>query len=110
VSDTDMSARDIHTFFELSYAQYLSIPRSVLQSMPQEWQVKFVALLDELDETIDWRPPYPQQYRVTLHEPRVDADPWEREELTEEEYWGPVLDDPLMDYRRGRRHIAHRGE
>lgn len=47
--------KEIHDYFELTYAQYLAIPRSVLQSMPDEWQDKFVRLLEELDETFDWR-------------------------------------------------------
>ena len=47
---------DVHTWFELTYAQYLTVPRSVLQAMPEEWQHRFVACLDELDETFDWRP------------------------------------------------------
>lgn len=46
----------IHHWFELSYAQYLTVPRSVLQSMPDEWQVRFATCLEELDELIDWRP------------------------------------------------------
>jgi hypothetical protein len=40
----------IHGWFSLSYASYLVMPRSVLQAMPQEWQVQFVAMLDELQE------------------------------------------------------------
>ncbi len=48
--------KDVHTWFELSYAQYLTIPRSVLQAMPMKWQKRFVECLEELDETIDWRP------------------------------------------------------
>jgi hypothetical protein len=48
--------QDIHLWFSLSYAQYLTVPRSVLEAMPLEWQHKFTALLNELDETIDWRP------------------------------------------------------
>jgi len=46
----------IHNWFELSYAQYLTIPRSVLQEMPNEWQKRFVQCLEELDSTLDWRP------------------------------------------------------
>jgi hypothetical protein len=37
--------------FGLTYAAYAVFPRRVLQSMPLEWQQKFVALIDELDET-----------------------------------------------------------
>ena len=36
----------IHEFFELSYAHYLVLPRSLLQSMPVEWQKRFVECLD----------------------------------------------------------------
>jgi hypothetical protein len=43
-------------WFELSYAQFLTVPRLVLQSMPMEWQIKMAALLREMDETFDWRP------------------------------------------------------
>lgn len=41
---------DIHTFFGLSYCNYLVLNRSLLQSMPMEWQHKFVRLLNELDD------------------------------------------------------------
>lgn len=77
----------IHNWFELTYAQYLTIPRTVLQSMPIEWQENFVALLDELDERIDWRPKE-GKYWVTLKD---DS--------------GKFMHDPLMDYERGRRKV-----
>ena len=37
----------IHLMFGLSYANYLVLPRSLLQSMPDEWQDRFVDCLDE---------------------------------------------------------------
>lgn len=77
----------IHDWFELTYAQYLTIPRSILQSMPDGWQKKFVALLNELDDTFDWRP--------------KDGRYWVR--LKDGE--GRYCHDPLMDYERGRRRI-----
>lgn len=77
----------IHGWFGLTYAHYLTIPRSVLQSMPAEWQERFVECLKELDETIDWRP---QEgcYWVRLKDSR-----------------GRFARDPLGDYERGRRRI-----
>jgi hypothetical protein len=39
----------VHDWFGLTYARYLTLPRSILQSMPLEWQRKFVALLEEAD-------------------------------------------------------------
>lgn len=77
----------IHEWFGLSYAQYLTIPRSVLQSMPQEWQDAFVKCLEELDEKIDWRP-QEGGYWVKLKDDK-----------------GRYINDPFMDYQRGRRKI-----
>lgn len=47
---------EIHEWFELSYAQYLTIPRSIMEAMPDEWQERMAACLRELDDTFDWRP------------------------------------------------------
>ena len=52
-----MSREPIHEWFELSYSNYLVIPRSVLQSMPVEWQDRFVAALEEMGKAfgyLDW--------------------------------------------------------
>lgn len=42
-----MDSGPIHTFFSLSYASWLTLPRVALQEMPLDWQAKFVALLEE---------------------------------------------------------------
>ena len=89
-SESAFSADAIHHWFDLSYAQYLTIPRSALQSMPNEWQSEFVALLEELDETIDWRPKE-GRYWVQLKDKR-----------------GRYVADPLMDYERGRRRLEQK--
>jgi len=82
----------IHYWFELSYAQYLTIPRSVLQSMPNEWQKVFVKCLEELDDKIDWRPKG-GRYWVCLKDSK-----------------GRYVHDPLMDYKRGGRKIESKNE
>lgn len=73
---------DVHHWFELSYAQYLTIPRSVLQAMPLEWQRRFVECLEQLDDAIDWRPAE-GRYWVKLKDAK-----------------GRYKSDPLADYRR----------
>ena len=40
----------IHKHFGLSYANYLVLPRTLLQSMPDEWQAELVALLKLMEE------------------------------------------------------------
>ncbi len=80
----------VHLWFELSYASYLTIPRVFLEAMPLVWQQQFVACLEELDETFDWRPDDEHQYRVTLHEIQF---------TTEGAIWGRSVDDPFANYR-----------
>lgn len=74
---------DVHTWFELTYAQYLTVPRSILQEMPDEWQERFVACLEELDQTFDWLPKDGGRYWCRLRDAQ-----------------GHFTDDPLMQYRR----------
>jgi hypothetical protein len=40
----------VHTYFGLTYANYLVIPRTLMQSMPIGWQERMTACLDELHE------------------------------------------------------------
>lgn len=91
--------RDIHEWFNLTYAQYLTVPRSVLQSMPETWQHRFVALLEELDET-GWMSMLPKDtcYKVELRkmEDKINGDGWK---------WGGKVTDRLADYQRGRRNV-----
>ena len=76
--------RKIHDWFGLTYASYLVLPRSVLQSMPDEWQERFVEMLEELDAAGVECP----IYRVSA----VDEK-------------GKFVSDPYRDYERGRRKI-----
>ena len=45
----------VHQYFELTYANFLVLPRTVMMDMPTDWQNKFVSLLEELDEETSWR-------------------------------------------------------
>ena len=77
------SDEPISLWFELSYAQYLTVPRLVMQSMSLEWQRKMAVLLQEMDETFDWRPS-DGRYWVMLRDKE-----------------GQFAEAPLHDYRRG---------
>ena len=90
----------VHGYFGLSYASYLVVPRSALQSMPIDWQDRFIACMQELDATIDWMPDE-GTYKVRLHEvvPTVDGESMK---------FGKMLPDPLEDYCRGRRRLPHK--
>jgi hypothetical protein len=78
----------IHTWFNLTYANYLCLPRSVLQSMSDDWQYRFVSLLEEMQENfgdLDW-----PSYRVSA----IDK-------LT-----GKFKRDPIPHYNRGRTRLV----
>jgi hypothetical protein len=73
----------ISEWFELSYAQFLTVPRLVMESMPYEWQLQMKVLLEEMDNTFDWRP-LEGRYWVKLKDDK-----------------GRYCDAPLQDYRHG---------
>ena len=81
----------IHHLFALSYASYKVLPRSVLQSMPLEWQQRFVACLEELQDVAP--DDAVSRYRVLAIDER-----------------GRFVRDPYRDYERGRRRVVLRGE
>lgn len=75
---------DIHSWFGLTYSNYLVMPRAVLQSMPADWQEEFVTLLDEARDRfggLNW----PESYAVLAR----GAD-------------GRFTHDPIPHYDRGR--------
>lgn len=90
--------KDIHLWFELSHANYLTIPRSVLESMPLAWQYNFTKLLDELDATIDWRPKEGRRYFVTLEDEEINIS--EYNENARVKHF-----DPWMEYRHPSKEI-----
>lgn len=51
-------SEELQTWFSLSYASWLTIPRVLMESMPKEWQDKMAALLFEYDEAFPNMPDY----------------------------------------------------
>lgn len=85
--DTLIFDSPINAWFELSYAQFLTVPRVVMQSMPYVWQKQMAALLEQMDDTFEWRPET-GRYWVKLR----DAN-------------GKFTDAPLAEYRH--RDVEH---
>lgn len=126
---TPESDLDIHDWFDLTYANYLVLPRSILQSMPDWWQHRFVAMLRELSDAygqLEW-PDYDVQAvvrrefsdltddeRLQLGYTVERADPDDDEAL--DQWTSPdgdevdtchdtvsnAIDDPIPHYNRGR--------
>lgn len=123
-----MNHTDVHTMFSLSYSNYLVLHRTLLQSMPIEWQHRFVAMIDELDAAFA-HIEKAECYEVT---PAVEREVWDltdaqRRQLgiscnehegrnyyrdkygneidAENRVLVPVGDDPVPHYNRGRTRI-----
>ncbi|WP_329857693.1 hypothetical protein [Stenotrophomonas muris] len=60
--------------FGLSRAAYLVVPRRTLQSMPIDWQERFVALIQEAREALPDEA-FPQYQAVRLRDGKYAADP-----------------------------------
>ncbi|MFQ3543545.1 hypothetical protein Q7A53_05620 [Halobacillus rhizosphaerae] len=106
IEELKQPRKNIHQFFGLSYAQYLVIPRSVLQSMHLYWQDNFVKLLDQLYET-GWTKGLPEKtmYKVEVREYGYEHLENEDSEIEETFVWKDEITDPLADYRRGNRNV-----
>lgn len=78
----------MHAWFGLSYSNFLVLHRSILQSMPAEWQARFAALVDEIPETLEVPEGPPGGYKLTALDDR-----------------GRFMRDPVPHYNRGRTRI-----
>lgn len=61
---------DIHTWFGLTYSNYLVLPRTLLQSMPEPWQHQFTAMLGQLSSAFS-HVPQPEAYKVAAAEEHI---------------------------------------
>lgn len=68
-------------YFGLTYSNYLVLPRRALQSLPQEWQERFVQLMREAEELLP-EEAQNQSYIVRLRDEK-----------------GWFTSDPLAEYR-----------
>jgi len=80
----------------LSHANYLTLPRSIIQEMPIEWQDTLAGLLNELGDTVESFVEEGQSYWVELGEESRKSD----EDLKEGEEHIKFTD-KLMEYRHG---------
>lgn len=81
---------EVHGWFGLTYANYLVLNRSLLQSMPGEWQHRFVTCLEELRDSFSHLD-HPDGYMVA---PRGDN--------------GKFIKDTIPHYNRGRTKVERR--
>lgn len=83
-NEMDSNWMDVHAWFSLSYSAYLCVNRSLLQSMPDEWQLRFYKLMDELADYF----PLIREPQYTVHVRGADG--------------RRFIKDPIPHYNRGR--------
>ena len=92
------SIEPVHEWFELTYSNYLVLPRTLLQSMPVDWQQRMVASLDELRAAFE-HIPQAEGYKVeaaTSHEVSdLDGPQLAQLGITEDWYRGETPPDGL---------------
>ncbi|MBA8827883.1 hypothetical protein FHX42_005324 [Saccharopolyspora lacisalsi] len=129
---SEPAPKDIHTHFGLSYANYLVMPRALLQSMPEDWQHRFVELLDQFENAfthVDQASSYDVtpgegRYLTEVSRPVLESLGWTVQHGADEtlyytpdghEITGAEADvhhvlvpsaDPVPHYDRGRAYIA----
>ncbi len=77
----DRSEGEVHSWFGLTYSHYLVLQRSILQEMPTEWQKRFIACIEEINDYFDCSH-MEDGYMVKLRDSK-----------------GRFKTDPLCDYR-----------
>jgi hypothetical protein len=68
--------RNIHGWFGLTYASWLTLPRVLMEDMPEEWQVKMVKLLEEYDDRYLNQPHYETAVQLKRHGRFVKVPEW----------------------------------
>lgn len=78
----------VDSWFGLSYSNYMVLHRSLLQSMSNKWQKKFIKLINELDNKCkSFINEFPDEYEVNAIKN------------------GQKIEDKFADYRRGNQNI-----
>lgn len=63
-------------WFELSYASWLTLPRVLMEAMPDDWQGRMAALLREYDEAFPNPPNLGTRVQVTQGRRLVKTPSW----------------------------------
>lgn len=125
----DVGIEAVHGWFGLSYANYLVLPRTLMQSMPDDWQARMVACLTEMHAAFR-HVQHADTYKVDAAEFRDVCELSEQERVwlgyscdesdgVTANYYDPAGDeiepweqvpvptaDPVPHYSRGRTYIA----
>lgn len=89
----------LHGWFGLSYSSYFVMPRLAMESLPVDWQNRFIALMDEAEDTGMETP----SYHVLRDDPEyTKVEKYDSEDDASRDYiFTAMREDPWANYRRG---------
>lgn len=67
---------DLQSWFGLSYASFLTMPRVLMESMPSDWQKKMAKLLFEYNNSFPNQPDIGTRVQITQHGKLIPTPQW----------------------------------
>ena len=74
--DEHDATKDLACYFGLTYASWLTLPRVLMESMPEEWKRSMATLLNQYDDAYPNQPSYGTTVRVTVDGKMVRTPEW----------------------------------
>lgn len=71
-----MVGNDLSCWFGLSYASFLTLPRVMMEAMPEEWQKKMAVLLNEFDDAFPNQPDIGTRVQITQNGKLIKTPEW----------------------------------
>ena len=68
--------RDLQCWFGLSYASWLTLPRVLMEAMPDRWQADMAKLLHEYDEAFPNQPDIGTRVQITHKGKLIKTPEW----------------------------------
>ncbi|AIB40815.1 hypothetical protein [Pseudomonas sp. WCS374] len=74
--DAHDATKDLSCYFGLTYASWLTLPRVLMESMPDEWKRSMATLLNQYEDAYQNQPSYGTTVRVTVDGKMVRTPEW----------------------------------
>ena len=74
--DEHDATKDLACYFGLTYARWLTLPRVLMEAMPEEWKRSIATLLNQYDDAYPNQPSYGTTVRVTVDGKIVRTPEW----------------------------------
>ena len=74
--DEHDATKDLSCYFGLTYASWLTLPRVLMEAMPEKWKSSMATLLNQYDDAYPNQPSYGTTVRVTVDGKIVRTPEW----------------------------------